>query len=156
MSCYGQENYFLSQLASQRNFSSDIKYVKLSQNKIWIFWSVPSPVTITFIYLSIPLIAPNNHDRRKSISALSSCLSFFQERIPIIYVTRASQTKPQCFLGHNMLTKCFQTSVKCSFQVERAIFFSRIQIFNYHSRQRILENEFQFKGKLAHNYCSVS
>lgn len=36
----------------------------------------------------------------------------FQERFPIIYITKASQTKPQRFLGQNILTKCFQIIVR--------------------------------------------
>lgn len=76
------------------------------------FWSVPRYWGHA-LHLYVHSLAPNNHDRDKIISALSSSafffFFFFQEKFPIIYRTRASQTQPQkWFLAHNMLPKCFQ------------------------------------------------
>lgn len=72
------------------------------------FWSVPRYWEHA-LHSCVHSLAPNNHGREKTIC---SWLSFPPERFPIIYMTRASQTQPQWFLAHNMLTKCFQTSVR--------------------------------------------
>ena len=64
-------------------------------------------------YLSIPSIPPNNHDRGgKKVFLLSVPVYPFHERFPIIYISKASQTKPQWFPAHNILTKYFQTIVR--------------------------------------------
>lgn len=69
----------------------------------------------------------------------------FQERFPIIYITKASQTKPQRFLGQNILTKCFQIIVRTGDHPggkKKNLFFLGIQIFffflHHHKSQRTL------------------
>ena len=48
----------------------------------------------------------------KKVFLLSVPVYLFHERFPIIYISKASQTKPQWFPAHNILTKYFQTIVR--------------------------------------------